>query len=88
MNDNQYKEIFHKQLDKYQEVMKAPIKEEKIYLGMNAIGEYLIVEWNGDFSLLKDMYFEYDFYSKFLLWEGVEIFLANNEDKKVTLIKK
>ena len=87
MNVEEYKEQAQKILDKYQAVLQEPIKPEKIYLGVKD-DDYLVIEWSKDFSLLVEKYPDYLFYSTFLLWEGVEMFLANNEDKKITVVKE
>jgi len=95
MEDKDFKEQSQQILDAYQEAMKIPLDIKNIYLGMNIESlskecpeKYLIVEWNDDFASLSNKYPDFLFYSTFLLWEGVEIFLSNLEnDKKVTVIK-
>ena len=88
MTNEEYKQKADKMLEEYDRALRIPIVKNNIYLGMDNEGKYLIVKWDGEFSLLAFMYQEYIFYDKFLNWDGVEIFLANvSEDARVEVIR-
>ncbi|MDR1182835.1 MAG: hypothetical protein LBL13_12740 [Bacteroidales bacterium] len=92
MSDNFNKE-FQRTLDEYHKAIIKPLEHKKYYLGVSpdhneTHPEYTIIQYSGDFSLLKDMYSELLFYGEFFLEDGVEMFKVNRESEgsKVTVI--
>ncbi|MDR1171077.1 MAG: hypothetical protein LBL24_01345 [Bacteroidales bacterium] len=91
---NNFKDKFQAILNEYHKAITKPLEHKKYYLGVSpdhneAIPEYTIIQYSGDFSLLKDMYSELLFYGEFFLEDGVEMFKVNrgSEGKKVNEIK-
>ena len=59
----------------------------KIYLGLDSNDEYIIVEWNNEFSFLLDKYPQLVFYSTFHSWRDVGWFIKYKEKNwKVNII--
>ena len=86
MTDIKYKIYSQKILDEYKKAIQEPVTQEKIYLGVKN-NKYLVIEWTKYFSFLIEKYPDHLYYSKFQFWEGVEMFLANNNNKDIIIIK-